>query len=209
MLVASVAAGCEQTTAVSTAAEAEHIAEVLELERGMTLADVGAGDGRWAELLARHVGEEGHVFATEIGEDEIGQIRARIQEKGLRKVSAVRGSPVDTGLADGCCDVMLLQGVYHHITQPEEMRASMHRALRPGGRVAVIDFSPRSYLEPVEGVPHRGGHGISPADLIREMQSSGFEVVARYDRWPSHGGRDDVYCIVFLRPQTPTAVPVP
>ncbi|MCP4664285.1 MAG: class I SAM-dependent methyltransferase [bacterium] len=188
------AAGCG--TARASAKEADLIAEVLALRAGMQVADVGAGNGRWSEELARRVGEAGHVWATEVDEEEIEEIRDRLEEAELRNVTPVLGGQQDTGLPEACCDAVLLRLVYHHFTEPEPMRVSLRRALRPGGLIAVIDIVPQEHWRQLPGVPDRGGHGIAPADLIAEMTSDGFEVVAEYQDWD---GEEDRFCVVFRR----------
>ena len=76
------------------------------------------------------------------------------------------------------------------------MRASLRRALRRGGVLAVIEIDPQTAWRELPGVPDRGGHGISPGDLVAEMTADGFDVVARYEEWP---GDEDHYCVVFRR----------
>ena len=112
-----------------SAAEADRIAEVLRLEAGMTVADVGAGDGEWAVELARRVGENGHVYATEVDEDDLEDARERLEDTGLDNATTILGDQHDTGLPTDCCDAVLLRLVYHHFTDPAPMRASLRRAL--------------------------------------------------------------------------------
>jgi SAM-dependent methyltransferase len=109
-------------------------------------------------------------------------------------VVIIEGSADDTGLPPGCCDAIFLRHVYHHITDPQPMNASLLRALRPDGRLAVIDFNPPTRLVPSpEGVPKdRRGHGMPVEILIEEMTTHGFAVAERIDDW----FRFD-YCVVF------------
>ncbi len=179
-----------------TADEAEQIADALALTRGMRVADVGAGDGEWSEELATQVGASGHVFATEVDEDDLEEIRERIEDAELGNVTAILGGAEDTGLPANCCDAILLRLVYHHFTDPAPMRASLRRALKPGGLIAVIDILPQSHWRELPGVPDRGGHGIPPEELVKEMSADGFDFVARYDDW---GDEEDHYCVVFRR----------
>lgn len=190
-LCLALAAGC---ASARVADETARLVEALRLEPGMRVADVGAGDGEWSEALAEVVGEAGHVYATEVGEEELGEIRERIETAGLAHVTPVLGTATDTGLPDGCCEAVLLRLVYHHFTDPAPMRASLRRALKPGGVLAVVDMVPQSHWRELPGVPERGGHGIAADDLVAEMTADGFEVVARYDDWP---GDEDHYCVVF------------
>ena len=183
-------------TSRAAADETEQIADALRLAPGMRVADVGAGDGEWSVELARRVGESGHVFATEVDEDDLEQTRDRLEQTGLGNSTVILGDQNDTGLPAGCCDAILLRLVYHHFTDPAPMRASLRRALKPGGLLAVIDILPQSHWRELEGVPDRGGHGIDPEELLAEMTGDGFEEVERYDDW---GEEEDHYCIVFRR----------
>ena len=183
--------------ASSHAGESERIAELLGLEAGMRVADVGAGDGDWAVEMAGHVGAEGHVFATEVDEEEITAIERKIASRGLGNMTAILGGQESTGLEEGCCDAILLRLVYHHFTQPEPMRASLRRALKPGGLIAVIDIVPQTHWGDLPGVPDRGGHGITADEVVADMIGAGFELVDQIEDWP---GDDDHYCLLFRRP---------
>jgi SAM-dependent methyltransferase len=98
-----------------------------------------------------------------------------------------------------CCDSAFLRGVYHHLTRPDAIDASLYRALKPGGKIAVIDFAPKlllSWLFPVHGVPRdRGGHGVLRDIVVRELQNAGFRIEQQIERWPK-----GQYCIVATRP---------
>jgi ubiquinone/menaquinone biosynthesis C-methylase UbiE len=177
-----------------TVAESERLAAVLELAPGMSIADVGAGEGDWAETFARQVGDSGHVYATEIDGEELEKIQLRVEEQELANVTVIQGRDDDTGLPDACCDAILLRMVYHHFVKPAPMRRSLRRALRSGGLLVVIDIVPQSHWRKLEGVPERGGHGIPATELIAELARDGFELVARHDEW---NGDEDRYCLVF------------
>lgn len=185
---------------LALSSETALVEEALALREGMQVADVGAGDGDWAERLAEKVGPAGHVYATEIAAGDVEGIAKRAERYGLENLTAVLGTATDTGLEGGCCDAILLRLVYHHFTDPAPMRASLRRALRPGARLAVIDLRPRQGWGDLPGVPDRGGHGIREEDLVAEMTSDGFEVVARYDEWAGSPYR---YCVVFRRADGP------
>lgn len=178
------------------ASESERLFAALGLKVGSRVADVGAGDGEWAERLAREVGPAGHVFATEVNETDLEKIARRAREAGLGNVSTILGTQTETGLPSGCCDGILLRMVYHHFAEPALMRQSLRAALRPGASLVIVDTEPQGNWQRLEGVPERGGHGIREEDLVREMTSDGFEVVARHADWSGDGDR---YCVVFRR----------
>jgi predicted methyltransferase len=188
----------------TSADEASRILEALALGGGMSAADVGAGDGDFTVVLAQHVGATGRVFATEVDPAELEKVKARASSQGLANVTTVLADQQQTGLPEGCCDAVLLRLVYHHFTDPPAMRRGLWRALRPGGRIAVIDVPPQSGWSRLAGVPERGGHGIRADELAAEMRAEGFELLARHEAWPAEA---DSYCIVFRRPAGPSAGP--
>ena len=188
----------------ASANEIEQIADLLRLERGQVLADVGAGDGGFAELLAAKVGPDGRVFATEVKQELVDEIEQRMVDAGLSQVSAVLGDQGDLGLESGCCDAILLRLVYHHFEEPETMRAGLRRALVPDGLLAIIDIVPQEEWRVLPRVPDRGGHGIPAADLVAEMIGVGFEFVEERSDW---NGDEDRYAVLFRRPAEEAASP--
>lgn len=178
--------------------EAARIAEALALAPGMTVADVGAGDGDWALELADAVGADGTVIATEVDEDLVADLRDLGLDTFRSNIVAVLGTDRDTGLEPGCCDAILLRMVYHHFTDPAAMRSSLRAALKPGGRIAVIDIVPQEHWRELDGVPDRGGHGIPMRELIAEMTADGFQVLAEHPDWRVDD--EERYCVVFRTP---------
>lgn len=182
--------------------EAARLVSLLGARPGATVADVGAGEGRWTIELAEAVGPAGHVFATEVEESLLEKIEERLETEGMGNVEVVRGDQRSTGLPAACCDAILLRLVYHHFVDPEAMRADLARALRPGGRLAIVETRPQSSWRRLEGVPERGGHGIEVADLIGEMARAGFRPVERHGEW---NGDADRFAVVFEKTAAPPA----
>lgn len=184
------------------AEETQRIARALDLRPGSVVADVGAGDGSYAIALAAIVGPEGRVFATELDDEALEDVRENVAKKGLTNVTVLKGATASTNLPPGCCDAVLLRDVYHHLTEPTAMDASILAALRPGGRLAVIDFPPSFWLAPwtPDGVPEdRGGHGVPIEVVQRELAAAGFEPVAVEPDW-SDGWLLDLFCVVVRKP---------
>lgn len=155
--------------------EVGQIAELLHLSEPTVLADVGAGSGMWTFLLAKYVS---HLFATDVKSPQVNGIQGNIQRRGLTNVTVILGTQQDIGLPANCCDAMLLRLVYHAFRDPTAMRDSMRRAMKPGGRVLIIDFEP------------------TPEQLSREMKVAGFEQVQLIERWQD---RPDIYAVVFRK----------
>ena len=120
--------------------EVDRLIEVLEIEQGEVVADVGAGDGTWSAALAERVGGSGRIYATEVDRDDLKKIRDRIERAGLDNVLVVEGTQNETGLPPACCDAILLRRVYHHFQEPGAMRASLKQALSDDGLLLIVDF---------------------------------------------------------------------
>jgi predicted methyltransferase len=177
------------------AGEVGRLAELMGWKAGMVVADIGAGDGEYTFAAAGRVGATGKVYATEIDEKKIAALRAEVAKRKLGNVVVVESKEAETNLAAGCCDAIFLRRVYHHLTKPVEFDADLVRLLKPGGRLAIIDFPARPGLEPVEGVPsNRGGHGIPEKIVIEELSAAGLKVEKIVEDWP-----EGSYCVVFMK----------
>jgi len=164
--------------------EVPQLAELLGLKPGMTAADVGAGFGSTTVVLAKWIGA-GTVYATDIGERQLASIRSYVEKEGLKNVTVLAGAPAATNLPAECCNAIFMRDVYHHITAPDAFGKSLLASLKPGGRLAIIDFLPRAGSATPDGVPaNRGGHGVTPAIVVEELTSAGFTHVRTYEQWP-------------------------
>jgi SAM-dependent methyltransferase len=179
----------------STAGEIERMAAWLELRPGMQVADFGAGDGTFAVALARRAGASGLVYATEIDPELLAEIARAAREAGLANVKVVAGAAADTNLPERCCDAIFSRVVYHHLARPEPINAALLRALRPGGRLLVVDFEPGGLMDWIEGGGRHGGHGTPKDALVKEVGAAGFEVVRGPEPW-----RGRLYGVLFRRP---------
>jgi ubiquinone/menaquinone biosynthesis C-methylase UbiE len=182
------------------AEETARIAEVLQLAAGMTVADVGAGDGKYAAFLADQVGSSGRVYATEIEQSKVDEIGKTVA--GKTNVTVILGKAESTELPEQCCDRILLRRVFHHMHHPEPMLKSLLASLKPGGVIAVIDFLPRHDMPNQDGTPEDHEHGTSVEKLTEHFTAAGFELAGQVEDWPSrieHGKSID-YAVVYRRP---------
>jgi len=157
--------------------EARLLAEALGLRPGMCVADVGAGDGRMAEAMAAVVGEGGRVIATEISADRLADLAARKSRRSLANVEVVAAGDDITGLEDARCDALYLRHVFHHLDDRPAMARQLARAVRPEGRIAVVDFPPGALWF------HGTTHGVSADDVAAAFAAAGWRVRERRDDW--------------------------
>ena len=182
--------------------EMPRLRQVLSLEAGMSVADVGAGGGDLTLALAAEVGPAGRVFSSDIDPSALEQVRRRVEAAALRSVTLVEANAHATGLPANCCDAIVLRRVYHHLSDPAATNADVLRSLRPGGVLAVIDFPPALgwlWPWPPQGVPkNRKGHGVTAEIVVGEVTASGFDLVQLFDDWPGRGPLAS-YCAVFRK----------
>jgi ubiquinone/menaquinone biosynthesis C-methylase UbiE len=122
-------------------AKPEQIFEAAGLKAGQTACEIGAGPGDLSFAAARLVGAEGRVFANEL-EWRLPALRVRTADRNLTNLTVVTAEPTKTGFADATCDAIFMKDVYHHFVEPAAMNRAMARALKPGGRLVIVDFTP-------------------------------------------------------------------
>ena len=169
------------------AGEAERVMRLLGVKSGLDVADIGAGSGYYTVRLARRVGPQGHVFAEDVVPDYLDRLDRRVDSEGLAgSVTLVHGEPHDPRLAPGSLDLALLVHMYHEVAQPYGLLWNLRPALRPGGRVAVIDARKVT-----------AQHG-TPPDLLRcELAAVGYRQTAFYNL------QENTYLAVFMPPSPP------
>jgi len=131
---------------------------------GMDIADIGAGTGLFTRLFADAVGPSGQVFAVDIAADFVRTIERIAARQGLENIVGIVNSQGDSGLAPESVDLVFICDTYHHFEQPSAIMRSIYQALRPGGRLILVDF---------ERIP-----GVSPPWIMRHVRA-GKEVFAR------------------------------
>ena len=175
--------------------EIQRLAELMGWKAGTVAADIGAGDGRFTFAAVERVGAAGKVYATEIDAKRLAELKDEVARRKLTNVVVVESKGADTNLPTACCDAIFLRHVYHHLTKPAEFDANLVRSLKPGGRLAIIDFPARTGLDPVEGVPsNRGGHGIPQKIVVEELSAAGLQVEKIVNDWPEND-----YCVLFVK----------
>jgi FkbM family methyltransferase len=181
-------------------ARRQQIVQACRLRPGMVIADVGAGTGLFTRLFAAAVGPQGKVYAVDIAPKFIEHIEKTCKEAGLKNVRGIVCTQTSTELPANAIDLVFICDTYHHFEFPYKTLASIHRALRPGGKLVLIDFHRIEGKSRPWVLDHvRAGQEV----FVKEIVTSGFKKVAE------EKVLEENYCVMFekaperLPPQGP------
>ena len=199
------ARGLAQQTALtneqlkSAEIEVPRLVQLLELKPGMTVADVGAGFGAWTMAFSRWLGPAGRVYASDIGAAQLTALRDSVQRERLNNVTVIEAGANTTNLPPLCCDAILIRDAYHHFTSPDDIVKSLAAALKPGGRLAVIDFPPRPNSEVPAGVrANRRGHGVPP-EIVQQEIGAALTHVRTVPDWSPESQPASLFLLLFRK----------
>ena len=143
--------------------------EIMKVSAGMTVADIGAGSGYFTERLARLVGPEGRVYASDIQKGMLALIEQRIVRQRLTNVTLILGEPANPRLPETALDLALMVDVYHELSDPQTVLAHIRRALKPAGRLVLIEYKGEDPSIPI--IPL---HKMTVAQAKLEVEHEGF-----------------------------------
>lgn len=170
----------------------ERTVKELRLKPGMAVADVGAGTGFMTFLFAKAVGDQGTVYAVDIAKNFLKHIEEKAKQNGLSNIKTVLASATSSNLPAESVDVVFICDTYHHFEFPQKTMASIFQAVKPGGRLVLVDF---------ERIPGKSSdwilnHVRAGKDVFKqEVESAGFEFVCEKD-----GIFKSNYFLVFKKP---------
>jgi len=159
----------------------------LNLKSGMQIADIGAGSGYYSSLISKRIGN-GKVYAVDVEPQMILFLNERIKEEKLSNVTTVLGSETSVALPSSSMDLILLVDVYHEFSFPYEMGLSMYNALKPNGRLVLVEFRSED-----ESVPIKTIHKMSEAQSVKELKAVGFRLEKNISNLPWQ------HCMVFVK----------
>lgn len=151
----------------------------LGLKPGDVVCDMGCGNGFYSLQIARMIGDEGRVIGVDVQPEMLKLLRNRMEEREVDNVTPVLGSYHDPRLPDASCDLILLVDVYHEFSYPELMLTAMRKALKPGGRIALVE-----YREEDPDVPIKPLHKMSKKQILKEYTPNGFRLAREFDELP-------------------------
>jgi predicted methyltransferase len=168
---------------------------------GAVVADIGAGDGYFTTRLAAAVGAEGRVYAVDINDSAIARLTRRLERDAVANVTVVLGTPADPKLPAGTIDAALIINAYHEMTQYPAMLAAIRTALKPQGRLVIVEPISDAFRERPRG-DQEDRHEIAPQFIQRDALDAGYVVSRLDDPFTRRGGASGVpeYLLVL----TPT-----
>jgi ubiquinone/menaquinone biosynthesis C-methylase UbiE len=168
----------------------------LQIVPASTVVDLGTGTGTLLEALSRAVGSSGRVIAEDIQSDFLERARGQAKKAGLRNVNFVLGTEVDPKLPTASAELVIVLDAYHHFDYPERMLGAIKRSLRPGGRLAIIEYHKKrgamESADPDFALKHvRAGE----EQVVREIEAAGYKL-----RWLREHAPGRQYIAMFQIP---------
>jgi ubiquinone/menaquinone biosynthesis C-methylase UbiE len=157
----------------------EHVLDVLGVRRGQTVADVGCGSGYFTMHLAKRVGSEGRVYATDLQPEMLALLKKKTDAEHVTNVVPVLATEDDSKLPKGALDLVMLVDVYHEVPKPPVTLAQLKDALKPDGRLALVEYraeDPKVAIKPE--------HKTTLAQLKKELDANGWTFVASDESLP-------------------------
>jgi ubiquinone/menaquinone biosynthesis C-methylase UbiE len=147
----------------------ERMLDALKIEPGQTVADIGAGAGYTSLRLSRRVGPTGTVLATDVQTQMLAMLTDNARTAGVKNIKAIRSTQTDTKLPDAKVDLALMVDVYHEASNPEALLQGLKKALKPGGRLVLVEFRGED-----PEVPIKPEHKMTLTQVKREVEPQGF-----------------------------------
>lgn len=145
--------------------------DLIGLKPGMAVADVGAGVGYMTQRVARRVGPTGKVYAEDIQPEMLDLLRERMSKANLKNVIPVLGAESDPKLPAGQLDIVLMVDVYHELSQPQQMLQHLRAALKPDGRLVLVEYKKED-----PAIPIRVEHKMTVREAKAEVEAEGYQL---------------------------------
>jgi ubiquinone/menaquinone biosynthesis C-methylase UbiE len=158
---------------------AQQMRQQLKLQPGMTVCDMGCGNGYHTLPIAQAVGPDGKVYAVDIQPEMLRMLDEKAQQQSITNIKSLLGTETDPKLPEGSCDLILMVDVYHEFSKPDVMLATMRKALKPTGKIVLVEFR----AEDPE-VPIKPEHKMSKEQILKELTANGYEPAESYDILP-------------------------
>jgi ubiquinone/menaquinone biosynthesis C-methylase UbiE len=172
----------------------EKVLDILKIAPGSTIADIGAGTGYYSLRLAKRVGPQGRVLATDIQPEMLARLRVNMQKANISNIEPILCTPTDAKLPIGQLDLALMVDVYHELAQPEKTMAQVRQALKPDGRLVLVEYRGED-----PKVPIKPEHKMTLQQIRKELEPMGFRIQETFDFLPRQH-------LIILVPTEPAAL---
>ena len=153
--------------------------DALEIAKGMTVCDLGCGNGFYTLELARRVGPRGVVYAVDVQPEMLRMLAENAGAAKLANIRPVLGTAIDPRLPAGKVDLVVCVDVYHEFSHPEPMLDRIRASLAPGGRLVLAEFRGEDPAVPIKPL-----HKMTKAQVRAELEPAGFALAREFDRLP-------------------------
>lgn len=153
--------------------------KALELKEGQVIADIGAGSGYLSVKMATAVGPRGKIYANEIQAPYLDMLHTAAENAGVKNIQPVLGTLIDPKLPEESCDLIIMVDVYHEFSHPEYMLTAIRKALKPGGRLALVEFRAED-----KELAIKPDHKMSKKQILKELYANHFKVIRQFDELP-------------------------
>jgi len=151
----------------------------LGIKPGMTICDMGCGNGFYSLPMAAMTGEQGRVVGVDVQPEMLKLLRDRMEKRGIENIIPVLGSFHNPHLPPGSIDLVLLVDVYHEFSHPEPMLAAMRQSLKPDGVIVLVEYRAEDKKVPIKPL-----HKMSKDQINKELTANGFKLVSEFDKLP-------------------------
>jgi ubiquinone/menaquinone biosynthesis C-methylase UbiE len=151
----------------------------LSIKPGMTIVDMGCGNGFYSLKMAKMVGKKGRILAVDVQPQMLFYLRNRMEEAGIENITPILGSFHNPRLPANSTDLILMVDVYHELSHPQKMLADMRNALKPDGLMVLLEYRAED-----PDVPIKPLHKMTKAQVDREMAANGLERAREFDKLP-------------------------
>lgn len=162
----------------------------LQLKPGMTVCDMGCGNGFYSLMMAKAVSPGGKVLAVDIQPEMLSLLKGRCRDAGIDNVQPILGGIADPHLPDGSVDLLLMVDVYHEFSHPQLMLRNIRKSLSKDGVIALLEYRAEDRTVPIKPL-----HKMTRRQMIKEYKANGLKVVRQYNKLPWQHlmffGRDD------------------
>jgi len=169
--------------------QVDRVMDILGIQEGIRVADIGAGSGWFAVRAARRVGNTGVVYAVDINPEAIAYIGRRTQQDGIRNLRTILSDEDDPRLPQNSVDSVLLLKTYHEVAHPVVLLGKLRKSLRSGAKIGIIDRNGKG-----------DDHGVNRDVVIKEAAEAGYQLQEQYD-FVKGDGQD--YFLVFRANSAP------